>query len=86
MQSHNIKPGDNGRLSRRLNSLESLRDELLDLLVLVLQQTQRVCNIVPLPFILSPWQPGSELVRQLFSMLVLYSISIVFNKSTLVAA
>jgi len=57
--------------SSTLNNLAALTNKLRDLLVLVWQQAQGIGDVVPLPFVLSPRQSGSQLAGQLFGMLVL---------------
>lgn len=58
-------------LGRRLNNLEALRNQLGDILVLVLQQPKREGDIVPLALRLAAWQTGRQLVRELLGMFVL---------------
>jgi hypothetical protein len=46
-------------------------DLLCDVLVLVLQQTERISSVVPLPLILTTIQPRRKLVSEILRMLVL---------------
>lgn len=76
MQRHYLETRNHGRLSRSLYSLEPFRYHLLYLFIFVLQQAKGVRNIVPLPLVLCAWQPGGELVGELFSVLVLRTVNI----------
>ncbi|CRK24038.1 hypothetical protein BN1708_003729 [Verticillium longisporum] len=60
-----------GSTSRHLHELESLAHDPCDLLVLVRQQAQRECDIVPLPLRVAARQTRRQLVGQLSRVLVL---------------
>ena len=54
-----------------LNDPETCTDRLLDFFVLVLQQRERIGDVVPLPFGFAACKPGGKLVRKLFGVFVL---------------
>ena len=64
------------RLRLCLNRLVPFGDQLGDLLVLVLEQTESKSDIVPLTLAFHAGQPGCKLVGQLFGVLVLFGLSV----------
>src|SRR3954453_21297649 len=57
--------------SSRLNKLEAFRHKFGDILVLVLQESKREGDIVPLPLRIATRQTRGQLLGQLFGMFVL---------------
>jgi hypothetical protein len=62
--------------SCRLNNLEPLGNHFLDFLVFVLEEAQSVCNVIPCPLAFSSRQPSSKFVGELFSVFVLFYVSL----------
>lgn len=64
----------------RLDDLTTFSDHLLDLLILMRQQAQRISDVVPLALTLRPLKSRSELAGELLGMLILYNVSALFNQ------
>ena len=64
-------PSRQPSLSSSQHNLEPLGHQLANILILVLQQSQRKRDIVPLALGVTPRQPRGQLVRQLLGVLVL---------------
>jgi hypothetical protein len=57
-----------------LHNSEATRNQFRDFLILVLEQTERICYIVPLSLSLAPRQSGGEFVGKLLGVFILLHV------------